>query len=100
MKMNIQLKNTKSIIEIFSSAYNITETEKQLLDIIKNASYKTIEIVKKNGNTIAVKATKSQYSANLKELLKTIEQRGYNRINVFQKDGKTFFITPEDHYKL
>ena len=78
----------------------ITKKESTLLNIIREADYKKIEVIKKDGNKLIVKATKSQYNTKFKELINIYKKRDYNKITVTKTDGDTLFITEEDHYKL
>lgn len=96
----LNISDTDDAFTSYSLANVVSDKESELLNIIRKGEYKTIEVIKKNGNKIVVKATKSQYSANIKELLDIYKKREYNKISVTQKDGKTFFITKEDHYKI
>lgn len=94
---------TKSIAEdyIKNRALNLTLKEEQLLKIVRDSSYKTLRIKKKDGGTLVINAERSS-GDNITgaDFAKLLKERDYQVVTATSRDGRVVNLKVEETIKL
>jgi hypothetical protein len=95
----VTLSVSKSYLK--SAVIGLTEKEEKLLEIVRNASYKTLRIKKKDGDTLVIHAERSGgdkiTGADFEKLLK---EKAYQTVTATNRDGKVVNLKVEETIKL
>ena len=83
----------------YSTVSILASKEKNLLNIIKDNSYETIRIQRKNKNILTVNAKKKQYSIQNKKIIIELLEKDYKNVS-WTRNGKTYYINEADQYKF
>lgn len=84
-----------------SRVLGLTEKEGKLLEIVRNASYKTLRIKKKDGDTLVIHAERSGgEKITGDDFEKLLKEKAYQTVTATNRDGKVVNLKVEETIKL